>query len=75
MAEYIRACKGGEPAGANFEYAAALSTMVLLGNFAVRTGKKVVWDAGKQRCTNMPETNKWLSREPRKGWKELYKGL
>lgn len=75
MAEYIRACKGGEPAGANFEYAAALSTMVLLGNFAVRTGRKVEWDASKQQCTNMPETNKWLAREPRKGWQELYKGL
>jgi hypothetical protein len=75
MNEWILACKGGEPAGANFEYASALTTMVLLGNFAVRTGKKVEWDAKTQKTANLPEANKWLSREPRKGWQELYKGL
>ncbi|MCY3021196.1 MAG: Gfo/Idh/MocA family oxidoreductase [Planctomycetota bacterium] len=75
MQEFIRACKGGEPGGANFEYAAALTTMVLLGNLAVRTGKKIEWDAKTQKATNVPEVNKYLSRVPRKGWEDLYKGL
>jgi predicted dehydrogenase len=73
MAEYLRACNGGEAAGANFEYASALTTMVLLGNLATRTGKRIEWDAKAQKCTNLPECNKWLAREPRKGWAELYK--
>ena len=75
MAEYIQACKGGDAPGANFQYAAALTTMVLLGNLSVRTGKKMEWDAKAQKVTNLPEANKWLSRPPRKGWEELYKGL
>ena len=67
--EWIRACKGGEPAGANFaDYAGPLTEMVLLGNLAVRTGKKVVWDSEQMKVTNVPEANKYVAREYRKGW-------
>ncbi|HEY3325329.1 MAG TPA: Gfo/Idh/MocA family oxidoreductase [Planctomycetota bacterium] len=74
MREWINACKGGPAVGATWEYAAALTEMVNLGNFAVRSGKTVQWDAKNMKCTNLPETNKWLKREPRKGWDEYYKG-
>jgi predicted dehydrogenase len=41
-AEWIAACKGGEPAGSNFPgHAGPLSEMVLLGNLAVRAGHPV----------------------------------
>jgi hypothetical protein len=70
--EWIEACKGGKPAGANFDYAGALTEMVLLGNLAVRTGKTIEWDSKNMRVTNVPEANKYVSREPRKEWREFY---
>jgi len=72
--EFIDACKGGKPAGANFEYAAALTEMVLLGNLAVRTGERIEWDAKAMKVTNVAAANKFLRREPRKGWEQYYKG-
>ena len=74
MQEFIAACKGGKPAGANFEYAAALTEMVLLGNLAVRTGQKIEWDSKNMKVTNLADANKYLRREPRKGWDQYYKG-
>ena len=67
--DWIEACKGGTPAGANFaDYAGPLTEMVLLGNLAIRTGKKVVWDSEKLQVTNVPEANKYIARDYRKGW-------
>ncbi len=71
--EWVRACKGGEPAGANFDFAGPLSEMVLMGNFAVRSGKRIEWDAENMRCTNIPAANRYVRREPRKGWDEAYR--
>jgi hypothetical protein len=31
-------------------------------------GKKVEWDVEAMRCTNIPEVNKFVRREYRKGW-------
>jgi len=70
--EWIAACKGGEPAGANFDFAGPLSEMVLMGNFAVRSGKRIEWDGPNMRATNVPEANRYGRREPRKGWEEPY---
>ena len=66
MEEWIEACKGGTPAGANFEYSGPLTEMVLLGNLAVRTGKKIEWDAANLRCTNVPEANQFVRKKYRK---------
>lgn len=63
--EWIRACKGGEPAGANFDYSGPLTEMVLLGNLAVRTGKKIMWDSEKLVCTNVPEANQFVRKKYR----------
>lgn len=67
-AEWIAACKGGKPAGANFDYAGPLTEVVLLGNIAIRTGKKLYWDGPNMRCTNVPEANAYVTKEYRKGW-------
>ena len=49
--EWIRACKGGKPAGSNFiDYACGLTEMALLGNLAIRARKKVIWDAKNLVC-------------------------
>jgi len=66
--EWIRACKGGEPAGSNFEYSVPLTEMVLLGNLAIRSGRKIEWDAENMKVTNFPEANKYVTKQYRKGW-------
>ena len=49
--EWIRACKGGKPAGSNFvDYACGLTEMALLGNLAIRARKKIIWDAKNLVC-------------------------
>jgi predicted dehydrogenase len=69
--EWIRAAKGGEPAMSSFDYAALLTETILLGNIALRVGKKVEWDGPKMRSTNCPEANNYVRREYRKGWDNL----
>ena len=65
--EWINACKGGEPAGANFDFAGPLTEAVLLGNIAIRTGKKLLWDG--KNVTNVPEANAYINPPYREGWK------
>ena len=64
--EWFQACKGGEPAGANFDIASVVTQTVLLGNIALRTGKRLLWDGNQ--ITNVPEANAFLTREYRAGW-------
>ena len=63
--EWIEACKGGELGGANFNYSGPLTEMVLLGNLAVRTGKKIKWDAKNMRCTNVSSANRYVRKDYR----------
>lgn len=67
-AEFIRACKGGEPAMSNFSYAAVLTETVLLGNVAVAAGKRIDWDGPNMRVTNDTAVNHFVRREYREGW-------
>ena len=67
-AEWIRACKTGEPTGSNFEYAAALTEMVLLGNVAFRVGQKLEWDPASMRAKNLSEADQYIHSQYRKGW-------
>ncbi len=39
-AEWTEACKGGQPAGANFEFASLVTQVVLLGNIALRIDER-----------------------------------
>jgi len=71
MKEWLQACKDNKPhdAKTNFaDYAGPLTEMVLIGNLAIRTGKRIEWDAEKMRVTNAPEANRYVRREYRKGW-------
>jgi len=62
--------RAGVPAVSNFEVAAVLTEVTLLGNLAQKAGlnKKVLWDGPNMKCTNMPELNKLIQLEYRKGW-------
>ena len=73
--EWINACKGGEPAGSNFDHAGPMTEMVLLGNVALRMDIReklfrtaLQWDAEKMEFPNVPEANQYVRREYRKGW-------
>jgi hypothetical protein len=73
--EWIAACKGGKPAGSNFDWAGPLAESVLLGNVALRaqlredlTLGKLLWDSDALKFTNLPEANPFLHRDYRTGW-------
>jgi len=73
--EWIEACKGGKPAGSNFDHAGPLAEVVLLGNVALRpelretlTRTELLWDGPSMKFTNVPEANEFLHREYREGW-------
>jgi len=69
--DFLRACKeGGVPPCSHFDYGGPLSEIVLLGCLAERAGvgKHVEWDAEKCEVTNLPELNRLVRREYRKGW-------
>ena len=68
FAEWVRACRGGEPAGANFEYAARLTEAVLLSCVAVRARRRIEWDSAAMRVTNFAEANQFLKKEYRAGF-------
>ncbi|HEX7450527.1 MAG TPA: Gfo/Idh/MocA family oxidoreductase [Pirellulales bacterium] len=66
--EWLQACRGGPKAGSNFDFAGPLTETVLLGNVALRSGKKLLWNAEKLEFTGDAEANQWLHREYREGW-------
>lgn len=73
--EWIDACKGGKPAGSNFDWAGPMSEVVLLGNVCIRKEMKdimqqtkLLWDGEKMEFTNVPEANRFLRRDYREGW-------
>ena len=66
--DWIRACKGGDPACSNFDIAAPFTEWVLLGVISLRVPGKLEWDSEKMRFTNSPEANRFLKPSFRKGW-------
>jgi len=41
---------------------------LLLGNVALKVGRKIEWDVGKFEVPNCPEANRFIRREYREGW-------
>jgi len=67
--EWIVACRGGPPAGSNFvDHAGLLTEACLLGNVAVRTQRKLLWDGPNLKVINDAEANRYLHRQYRDGW-------
>lgn len=67
--EWIEACKGGTKTLSNFDYAGPMTEAILLGNVALRVGKKIEWDAAAMSVTNAPEAARFIKPEFRRGWK------
>ena len=66
--EWVEAIRGGEPASCNFDWAGILTEAVLLGNIAIRTGKKLDWDAENMKFTNDSDANEYVKEPYRSGW-------
>ncbi len=73
--EWLNACKGGPPAGSNFDWAGPLTEVVLMGNVALRLEMKekmdrhkLLWDAQSRQFSNLPEANEFLHTPYREGW-------
>jgi len=66
--EWLEACRGGPKALSSFDYSGPFTEMVLLGNLAVRLGRKIEWDAQALKATNAPEADELIRRRYRKGW-------
>lgn len=67
--EWVNACKGGEPATCNFDYAGPMAEAVLLANVAYRAGQPFEWDAESLKPKGAPEAEGYLQDTYRTGWK------
>jgi len=68
--EWVEAIKAGKPevAYGNFDYSSLLTEAFLLGNVAMRSGKKLEWDGPNMKVTNSAEAMQFVKTEYRKGW-------
>ncbi|WP_020468585.1 Gfo/Idh/MocA family protein [Zavarzinella formosa] len=68
--EWAKAIRDGKPevAYSNFDIAGMLTEAILLGNIAIRSGKKLEFDAATLKITNDAAANLMVSKEYRKGW-------
>ena len=67
--EWVRAIRGGKPAMSNFpDYAGPLTETILLGNLAVWSGKKVIWDAKTQQAKGTDSLDQIIRPEYRQGY-------
>ena len=66
--DWIRACKGGEPACSNFGVAGPYTEWMVLGAVAARVEGKLLWDPKRMEFTNNREANKFVKPVFRKGW-------
>jgi len=66
--EWLDACKGGKPAGSNFEYAARLTELALLGVLSLRLGRRIEWDPQAMAVKGVPEAEPIIREPYRAGW-------
>lgn len=68
-ASWIKGFKDGTPTYGDFLLAGPISEAFNLGAISLRLGgRRLRWDAARGTVTNVPEANKYLTREYRKGW-------
>lgn len=65
---WLPSFQGGPPSPGSFLNASGISDAVTLGTVSLRAGRKVLLDSENMKITNLPEANRFLYREYRKGW-------
>jgi hypothetical protein len=70
MKEWFVMMQEGKPAFSNFDIAAYLTEIILLGCVALRVGEgvRMEWDGPNMKSKNLPEAAQFVSRENRAGW-------
>ncbi|NND33333.1 MAG: gfo/Idh/MocA family oxidoreductase, partial [Saprospiraceae bacterium] len=67
--DWIDAVKGGPQASSNFEYAAHLTEITLLGVLSLRLGgKKIYWDSQNMQAKGLPAADEFIREPVRTGW-------
>ena len=67
--DWVKAFQGGEPTSGSFLLAGPISEAVNLAAVSMRLGgRRLLWDSANLKVTNLPEADKYLTREYRKGW-------
>ncbi len=68
--EWFRMMKDGTPSYSNFDIAAYLTEIILLGAVASRVGegRPMEWDGPNMKSPNLPEAARFVSRDNRPGW-------
>ncbi len=66
--EFLQACKGGPRTESSFSYAAVLTEALLVGQLALRTGRKIEWDKARMRAQGVPEADPFIRPTFRTGW-------
>jgi predicted dehydrogenase len=65
---WIRAIRGEEKVSCPFEYACRLNETMNLGVVAMLADQAIEYDGAAGRITNLPDANRYLGRQYRKGW-------
>ncbi|UCF15722.1 MAG: Gfo/Idh/MocA family oxidoreductase [Phycisphaerales bacterium] len=65
--DWLDACKGKGAASDHFDYSGPLTEFTLMGNVALRAGKKLDFDWKSMRVTNAPGANKYVKPKYRRG--------
>ena len=65
---WIRAIRGEEKVSCPFEYACRLNETMNLGVVAMLADQAIEYDGAAGRITNLPDANRHLGRQYRKGW-------
>jgi len=69
VALWVAAIKGGKSTYGDFLLAQPISDAFNLGAVSLRMGgRRLAFDAANAKVTNVPEANKYLTRDYRKGW-------
>ena len=71
-ADFLNAIRTGERSSSDFDYAARLTEIMLVGNVALLVRGKLSYDFRTGKFTNSDKANALLKREPRKGWEFGY---
>src|SRR5439155_91409 len=69
-AEWFRMMRGGAPSYSNFDIAAYITEIILLGCVALRVGegRRMEWDGPNMTSPNIAEAAQFVRRHNREGW-------
>jgi hypothetical protein len=69
LAPWVAAARGGPPTYGDFTLARPISDAFTLAAVSLRMGgRRLLFDEAAAKVTNVPEANRYLTRDYRKGW-------